>query len=549
MVGMAGILISIGCGSGMGGLSEAQSVISSPTGTGTPTQSGQTGGVTVTNTHSTPKELGTGDLLYVNLSASSSLDFDGVSQSSEFALVLANTSSSKGNFSVQVSGDFSDAELNISKSVDGEEEVKEEEGSNVTEIFHEVLRLRENEFESLPVVEASFSASKAVSGASADISVGDTRTFKVLSGLTSATSTVDVSAVAECVGSNIVFYVDTRVDNNMLCASDISTLCNQFDATAAKEQQLLGAASDVNNDGKTIVLFTPQVNKLGAQGGGIVTGFFTASDLYPNSASNPSSNYMEILYVMVPDPSGIYGTPISKAFAMSNLLPAVLPHEFQHAISYNQHVLVNKGSAEESWLNEGMSHIAEDIFGQNVENPSRYAIYLANPSAYSLVTGGFPSLAARGASYLFLRYLYEQSENGSQFLSRLDQTSAKGIKNIEQAFAGRSSDFDQFGEFFLRWNAALAMTDAGVTQDRRFVYQARAKDASTGKWSGVCIRCNADDNRGTVLNGTPLKLYSNQTATTAQSAARFFKVAGETGKMVFANVSGGEGYGILIRTK
>ena len=259
---------------------------------------------------------------------------------------------------------------------------------------------------------------------------------------------------------------------------------------------------------------------------------------------------MEILYVMVPDPAGAFGTVISKDFAMSNLLPAVLPHEFQHAISYNQHVLINKGSAEEAWLNEGLSHLAEDLFGQNVENPSRYSIFLSNASAYSLVAGRSPGLGARGAAYLFLRFLYEQSEDGNKFLARIDQTSSIGVRNVESAFGGRAGDFDQFGEFFLRWNAALALTDTGITEDRHFTYKPRVKDAATGKWTGVCLRCNADDNRGTVLSGIPLSGYAgSQGVSAAQSSARFYKISSVKDKLSFNGVSGGSGYGILIRTK
>ena len=35
-------------------------------------------------------------------------------------------------------------------------------------------------------------------------------------------------------------------------------------------------------------------------------------------------------------------------------------------ISYNQHVLVAAGSAEDTWLNEGLSHFAEELGGRSV---------------------------------------------------------------------------------------------------------------------------------------------------------------------------------------
>ena len=41
-------------------------------------------------------------------------------------------------------------------------------------------------------------------------------------------------------------------------------------------------------------------------------------------------------------------------------------HEFQHMISFNQHVLVRGGNAEETWLNEGLSSFAEELGGRLV---------------------------------------------------------------------------------------------------------------------------------------------------------------------------------------
>lgn len=547
-VGIAGI----GCGSATPVVSEAKSVVGTTDGGNS---EGSTGGVTVTNIYTQPKQLGVGDLLYVDLNSNASLNFADVGTTSEFLFVVANTASNSGNFSVQISGDLSEPELamenSVSKSIDANESV-DPQLNDITEQFHDALRAQEKDLEQLEIPEESFGVGKSMSsGVSASISEGSESSFKVLASLSSTSSYVNVDAVAECVGSNVVFYIDKRVTTGMLSEADVDSLCSRFDATVAKEQNLFGSLSDVNNDGKVVVLMTPQVNKLGAAGGGIVTGFFNAIDLYAGSSSNPASNHMEILYIMVPDPSGQYGVSVSNSFAMSNLLPAVMPHELQHAISYNQHVFVNKGSAEEAWLNEGMSHLAEDLMGQNQENPSRYAIFLKSPHSYSLVTAKSPGLASRGAAYLFLRYLYEQAEDQNGFMRKMVQTSFTGTKNVEKAFGGRAGDFDQFGEFFLRWSVALAMTDRGVSQDRRFTYQPRVKNSDTNNWGGVCLSCSAQDNRGTAPKGVLMKPYSgSQSATNGGTAARFYTVSKVQEKLDFNSASStGEGFGVLIRTK
>lgn len=556
-IGALGVLVLAvaGCGGGSGGGGSGGG------GGGSAGSSGKTGGVTVSNVYSSPKEMGVGDLMYVDFGESNSIDFSGSPPGAEYIFVLSNTSAA-GNFSVQMNADLSDADLELAKDLGGEEteEAAElEETFDITAGFHEALREKEDLLDpsESPAYDEgeSFSISKGAGETgpapevSPAVSAGDNRTFKVLSSLSSSSNTVTVTATAECVGSNVALYVDDRVGQDMLSDADVSALCSQFDRDAGREQELFGSVSDVNGDGKVVALFTPQVNQLGAQGGGIITGFFTANDLYPNSAGNAASNYMEILYIMVPDPAGRYGVNVSREFAMSNLLPSVLVHELQHAISYNQHVFVAGGASERAWLNEGMSHLAEDIFGQGQENPSRYAIFLRNPQAYSLVAGGSPGLAARGAAYLFLRFLYEQHGSPEGFLRRLVKTNKSGVENVEAAFEGRQNDFDGFGEFFLRWSVALAMTDQGISQDRRYTYQPRTRDSETGHWKGACLFCNADDGRGTRLSGVSRSSYNGyQNATTGQSASRFYNLANVRGEMKFSGISG-EGFGVLIRKK
>ncbi|MBT3180961.1 MAG: hypothetical protein HN337_00465 [Deltaproteobacteria bacterium] len=252
---------------------------------------------------------------------------------------------------------------------------------------------------------------------------------------------------------------------------------------------------------------------------------------------------------MVPDPSGYYGTTISHSFSMSNLLPAVLPHELQHAISYNQHVFVNDGSPEENWLNEGASHFIEDRFGVGVENPSRYGMFLSSPSTYGVVTQSSPNLMERGGVYLFLRYLYEQASDSDAFLRDLIQTSKRGVANLEAAFQGQS-DMDGFSEMMARWTVALAMTNRGISQDARYIYRDRVRSSLTGNWEGVCLDCSADDNRGTELTGVNLnQYYGYHTSNVDSAAVKFYNITSLPNEMTLQGSSDGGSYGILIRTQ
>lgn len=550
LMGGAGLIILMmvaGCGGDGGSYSSGE------------LSSGSQGGTGISNVFSSPSEMGIGDIMPIEFEGSNqvSVSFSGVESGANFILALGSSNTTGTGTTMQlatasevapeISGEFKGL---IADASAVEPEPDDDEAYGANEIFHSWIRASESELaysEDAVHDAAPEIALKAMNFKAA--SIGDTETFRVLSSLSSTSSYVSIEASAKCVGDNVVFYVDAEVPSSILSDSDVSELCTGFDAMAGEEQGVIGAASDVDDDGKVHVLMTKQINKLGALGGGIITGYFYAGDLYVRSSSNPVSNEREIIYTMVPDPSGMWGSAISHSFAMSNLLPAVLPHEMQHAISYNQHVFVNEGTTEENWLNEGLSHFMEDYLGVGVENPSRYAMFLASPSTYGIVTQSSPNLLERGAAYLFLRYLYEQSGNDQEFLKKIVQTSERGVANLISAYGG-ASDMATFSQMMARWTIALAMTDRGISQDARYVYAARTQHPLTGNWQGVCLECSADDNRGTELEGVNLNpYYGYHTASIDSSAVKFFSMTTLPNEMVLEGSSDGGNYGILIRSK
>ena len=509
------------------------------------------GGTGISNTFDSPAKMGVGDIMSIPFDESTSVavDFTGVEAGASFIVAIGSLNTSGAGTSMQLSSDLSLPEYDAAV---GGMEVKSEGNGDVDNVYsaQEIMSawLRASE-DTLPASESLQADSVSMSKAAKLVaeSVGETENFRVLASLSSVTSYVEVTGKIRCIGSKVVFYVDTAVSSEVLADSDVQTLCNEFDTVAGNEQTIFGETSDVDGDGKLHILMTKQINRLGALGGGIITGYFYAGDLYTRSNSNSVSNYREVIYTLVPDPSGQYGTAISKSFAMSNLLPAVLPHELQHAISYNQHVFENDGSPEENWLNEGMSHLAEDIMGYGVENPSRYAMYLASPSTYGVVTQGSPNLMERGEAYLFMRFLYEQSADGAAFIRSLESSSKRGVENLETAFAG-PSDFDEFSEFISRFSVALAMTDRGISSDSRYIYKARTRNSVTGNYEGVCITCDPEDNRGTTLEGIHLNAFNgNHNSAIDSSAVMFYDVSSPPDQMRLAGSDGGGNFGVLIR--
>jgi hypothetical protein len=123
-------------------------------------------------------------------------------------------------------------------------------------------------------------------------------------------------------------------------------------------------------------------------------------------------------------------------------------------ISFNQHVLIRGGVSEDTWLNEGLSHFAEELGGRqipDVECPSSTSCareflgfgdlanafeYLAQPDSFFLIEPGNStgSLEERGANWLFVRWLADHfatdSILGTGLTRNLVATNQVGSANV-----------------------------------------------------------------------------------------------------------------------
>ncbi|OGQ22244.1 MAG: hypothetical protein A3I05_06520 [Deltaproteobacteria bacterium RIFCSPLOWO2_02_FULL_44_10] len=539
MASLGIILLSAGCG---GAGSPSASVSGSGRSGGSAI--GIQGGVGISNSVKSPSEMNVGDLMGIEFQGADemNIDFEGADPDAEYILIVGSANAGGFGTAMQVTNDINSLLPNLAYD---EENVDQGNllfksaslnSNDVTENFHNQLREAE-----LDVAEEDFSFSKASmtsKGVSKSVALGEVDTFQVLSSISSVSSFVDVDSRLECLGERIAVYVDTRVSDDVLSAQDIEKLCAMYDRAAGIEDEILGASPDVDGDGVVHAHITYAVNSLGAHAGGIVTGYFWAGH-----------RDREVVHLVAPDPNGSYGPAVSKEMALNNFLPAVFPHELQHLKNYYQRVGVQGVSPDEAWKNEGLSHLFEDVVGWNMENYSRYDLALSSPSSTKVVAGSSPNLLERGASYLFLRFLYEQSENPNEFLRNMVRSELSGVEAVQEAFDG-PDDFNQFSEFFGRWTVAVAMTNRGVTADSRYTYKARTLNAETQTWQGVCLICEPDDGRGTVLEGVYMSEYDGFNATNIKaSAAKYYQVSEAPSEITLKGTHDGGNFGVLIRTK
>jgi hypothetical protein len=336
---------------------------------------------------------------------------------------------------------------------------------------------------------------------------GSLRNFRVISSFDATTTTyVTVSAQLLFVGSNILIYVDTLAPANGFTSEQLNSFGQLFDQTFyTLDVNTFGSPSDIDGNGRLIVLLSPRVNALtpAAQCSteGYIAGFFDGFDL---SSTSSDSNQGEIFYSLVPDPAGTVSCAHSVA-SVASITPGTFLHEFQHLISFSQHVVVNHGSSEEGWLDEGMSIVAEELgsvyyeqkfppptgrsnpaqlfpdssegFISNLLNTSYAYLLETDTTTLTLHSDADGGLNWRGGDWLLLRWLGDQK--GATFYKSLDQSTLTGTANIA-AQAGESFQ-SLFGDFSLSLYAdsiigvpknSIPPRNRFVTRTLRTLYQA-----------------------------------------------------------------------------
>jgi hypothetical protein len=204
-----------------------------------------------------------------------------------------------------------------------------------------------------------------------------------------------------------------------------------------------------------------------------------------------------MFYLLVPDSAGTASDVRTRAF-VSSVSNGTVAHEFQHLINASRRLYVNHAPAlnEDTWLNEGLSHIAEELVfyrasgleprqnlgGSTVtaassaaafqqfqfNNLRRYATYLRSTASQGPIgVAGDDDLETRGAAWSLLRYAADR--NGStdgDFWYRLVNSQTTGLSNLG-AVLGRDT-----GPFIRDWSISLYADDGvsgtGAPLDARY---------------------------------------------------------------------------------
>ena len=375
------------------------------------------------------------------------------------------------------------------------------------------------------------------------------------------------------VGNKSVVLADTLNPTNGFSAQDYARFAARFDTLVYPlDVGTFGAPSDIDQNGKVAILFTEYVNELTpANSPYFVGGFFHPRDIFlktgpPTDITCATSNEGEMFYMLVPDPSGqVNGNTRTLGF-VDTLTTSVLAHEFQHLINATRRVYVNDNFVdfEESWLNEGLSHVAEELLyyreagmqplqnlgdagiradankyqlwkANQASNFSRFLDYILDPGSASPLDAD-DALATRGATWAFLRYAIDRFfPSDPSVWARFDNTESVGLKTLGEALL--TNPLPVLADFAV----ANYVDDLGISTDPRYLHRS---------WNYRDIYSNTFGSRSTgvfvPLGHYPILLggiadNALTGATVRGSSAAYFRVTVGAGKEALLTFSSGSG--------
>jgi hypothetical protein len=393
---------------------------------------------------------------------------------------------------------------------------------------------------------------------------GSIRTFKVINTFNATNPTyATVNAKLLFIGTNTLVYVDTMAPANGFNTSQLNAFGQQIDQTFYTiDVNAFGPPSDVDGNGRVIVLLSPVVNSLSPSAQcatqGYIAGFFFGLDL--SGAGNSNSNQGEIYYGLVPDPNGTVSCAHSVS-TVASIAPGTFLHELQHMINFSQHVVVHGGNSEEGWLDEGLSIVAQELGSEYYEqrfppptgrtNPNQLLPdsaegfiadqfvesydWLLDPDTTTLTlhSDSDGGLQWRAADWLFLHWLGDQQ--GAALYKRLEESSTTGTDNIASA-AGESFQ-SLFGDFGLSVytdsipgipKSSIPQNNKFTTRTLRTIFQAVANSGGGGGSFPITLKTLTGQVTGSMVPGA-VTYYEIFTApSVATTTLRFAPSTGST---------------------
>ncbi len=297
-----------------------------------------------------------------------------------------------------------------------------------------------------------------------NMNIGDSVTLDVNTNCSGSVLPSDLRrGVVKSKKTHMIIVADTANPANGFTTAQYDSMALEFDTLVwSTDSTNFGPPTDLDGNGHVVAFFTTAVNALSPPASSsVVLGFFASKDIF-NCAH---SNLGEMFYMLAPDPTGVVNSnPRSVSFVRTNTT-GTLGHEFQHLINATRRTYLNGAqlNLEEGFLNEGLSHIAEELIFYKasgltpmsniplstvtatqkrvdafnsfaIQNFSRLTPWLQRPDTTGAIKQNQNALAVRGSIWAFLRYATDRRNVTDQtFFFGLVNNANTGLANLDGA--------------------------------------------------------------------------------------------------------------------
>ena len=226
---------------------------------------------------------------------------------------------------------------------------------------------------------------------------------------------------------NLIVYVEKDESYN---SSSLDLVCNEFEKHYAKEKSIYGNHTDVDNNGKIIILFLDLNPESG--NGSILNGYFNPADLIDGQGNNADMLYMDL--------GGLNNNPYYMA--------GTILHELQHLINYNVNVLEN-GTEMDVWLNEALSESTSVLFNKTTVNSRNREFNSIN--YYCFYTWDLPIniFANYPSASVFMNWLYIKSGYNDNIFKNI--ASSKEVNAYRRVLSTVGTILSTWDSLLLQW--------------------------------------------------------------------------------------------------
>ncbi|MBW5398629.1 peptidase M30 [Brachyspira pilosicoli] len=226
---------------------------------------------------------------------------------------------------------------------------------------------------------------------------------------------------------NLIVYVEKDESYN---SSSLDLVCNEFEKYYAKEKSIYGNHTDVDNNGKIIILFLDLNPESG--NGSILNGYFNPADLIDGQGNNADMLYMDL--------GGLNNNPYYMA--------GTILHELQHLINYNVNVLGN-GRDIEVWLNEALSESTSVLFNKTTVNSRNREFNSIN--YYCFYTWDLPInvFANYPSASVFMNWLYIKSGYNDNIFKNI--ASSKEVNAYRRVLSTVNTISSSWDSLLIQW--------------------------------------------------------------------------------------------------